>query len=465
MRWTVFLRCERNTDTNTEVPLLSLERDSLPEFAQLGVIHREGKRILWNLQRALLTQQTEHYFACRRPCNQCGAPRTIKDYRGRILRTVYGPVQLRLPRFNRCQCEQASSPYVWLGADYLPNRSTPEWSAMQAALGARVPYREAAFILNAFAPGAGSHNHGTIRNETIRVGSRITLEDAVIAPGQQPGPTTSGAVAIDGTCVKGHRRDGLSRLNVVVGSVGLQEERKAAFAFVQQHEPHQRKLKAMWQRLGCHESTALHVVTDGDTALHNLVKKTFPGTTRHTLDWFHIAMRLNAIERSIGYGLMRANQSAKVIRQVERELESIHHHLWHGDHELVCPWLGEMVDRIEAMIPPHYLDRYSPLRSTLDKMIDLRNYLLGFQEEVVAYSIAHADKQPVSTAPVESLINRLVNHRMNKRQQMRWSIRGAHHVLQVRVALVNQTLAEIFSRWYPGFSTPRVVEFATLKMA
>ena len=108
---------------------------------------------------------------------------------------------------------------------------------MQAALGARVPYREAAFILNAFAPGAGSHNHGTIRNETIRVGSRIALEDSVIAAGQQPDPTASGAVAIDGTCVKGHRREGLSRLNVVVGSVGLREERKATFAFVQQHEP------------------------------------------------------------------------------------------------------------------------------------------------------------------------------------------------------------------------------------
>ena len=38
MRWTVFLRCESNIDTNTEVPLLSLERDSLPDFAQLGLI-------------------------------------------------------------------------------------------------------------------------------------------------------------------------------------------------------------------------------------------------------------------------------------------------------------------------------------------------------------------------------------------------------------------------------------------
>ena len=124
-----------------------------------------------------------------------------------------------------------------------------------------------------------------------------------------------------------------------------------------------------------------------------------------------------------------------------------------------------MVDRIEATTSPDLLDRYSLLRSTLDKMIDLRNYLMGFQEEVVAYSMAHADKQPVSTAPVESLINRLVNHRMNKRQQMRWSIRGAHHVLQVRVALVNRTLAEIFSRWYPGFSMSRVVESATLQLA
>ena len=69
MRWTVFLRCETNTDTNTDVPLLSLERDSLPNFAQLGLIHREEKQIQWKLQRALLAQQTEHYFSCRRPCN------------------------------------------------------------------------------------------------------------------------------------------------------------------------------------------------------------------------------------------------------------------------------------------------------------------------------------------------------------------------------------------------------------
>ena len=117
---------------------------------------------------------------------------------------------------------------------------------------------------------------------------------------------------------------------------------------------------------------------------------------------------------------------------------------------------------MESSIAPAHLDRFSPLRSTLDKVIVLRKYLMRFQEQVVPYSIAHADKQPVSTAPVESLINRLVNHRMNKRQQMSWSIDDALSVLQIRVALVNRTLAKIFTRWYPGFSRARIVEAENL---
>ena len=100
-----------------------------------------------------------------------------------------------------------------------------------------MPYREAAFILNAFVPGVGPHNHVTIRNETTPVGGRIALEESVGASNQQPSPMQSATVAIDGTYVRGHRREGLSRLHVVVGSVGPVEARRAAFAFVQQHKP------------------------------------------------------------------------------------------------------------------------------------------------------------------------------------------------------------------------------------
>jgi hypothetical protein len=34
-------------------------------------------------------------------------------------------------------------------------------------------------------------------------------------------------------------------------------------------------------------------------------------------------------------------------------------------------------------------------------------------------------------------VNHLVNARMNKRRQMRWSPRGAHRVLQVRAAVLD----------------------------
>jgi len=43
----------------------------------------------------------------------------------------------------------------------------------------------------------------------------------------------------------------------------------------------------------------------------------------------------------------------------------------------------------------------------------------------------------VSSCGVESTVNFLINHRMNKRQQMRWSRRGARSVLQVRAAVLN----------------------------
>lgn len=35
---------------------------------------------------------------------------------------------------------------------------------------------------------------------------------------------------------------------------------------------------------------------------------------------------------------------------------------------------------------------------------------------------------------------------------MRWTPRGAHLLLQVHTRVLNDTLAEDFHRWYPGFA-------------
>jgi hypothetical protein len=41
---------------------------------------------------------------------------------------------------------------------------------------------------------------------------------------------------------------------------------------------------------------------------------------------------------------------------------------------------------------------------------------------------------------------------MVKKQQMRWTPRGAHLLLQVRTHVLNDQLANDFRRWYPGFN-------------
>ena len=55
----------------------------------------------------------------------------------------------------------------------------------------------------------------------------------------------------------------------------------------------------------------------------------------------------------------------------------------------------------------------------------------------------------ISTAFVESTINQVVSKRMVKKQQMRWTKRGAHLLLQVRTQVLNDEWRGTFCQWYP----------------
>ena len=57
----------------------------------------------------------------------------------------------------------------------------------------------------------------------------------------------------------------------------------------------------------------------------------------------------------------------------------------------------------------------------------------------------------ISTAFVESTVNQVISKRMVKKQQMQWTPRGAHLLLQTRTKVINDELEEAFRRWYPRF--------------
>jgi hypothetical protein len=52
---------------------------------------------------------------------------------------------------------------------------------------------------------------------------------------------------------------------------------------------------------------------------------------------------------------------------------------------------------------------------------------------------------------VESAVGEIIAWRMNKRQQMRWSRATVRPFLDVRTAVLNDTLEDAFRRRYSGF--------------
>jgi len=49
------------------------------------------------------------------------------------------------------------------------------------------------------------------------------------------------------------------------------------------------------------------------------------------------------------------------------------------------------------------------------------------------------------------MINQVVAKLFSKRQQMQWTPRGAHLLLQTRTRVLNGELVSRFRQWYPGF--------------
>jgi hypothetical protein len=50
--------------------------------------------------------------------------------------------------------------------------------------------------------------------------------------------------------------------------------------------------------------------------------------------------------------------------------------------------------------------------------------------------------------------------RFCKKQQMQWTKRGAHLLLQTRVKTLNGELGEMFKRWYPDMQVEELAEAA-----
>lgn len=149
------------------------------------------------------------------------------------------------------------------------------------------------------------------------------------------------------------------------------------------------------------------------------------------LDWFHIAMKFRAIEQSAQRfpDLLAPNG-----RSIQDEIASAKWMAWHGKGVDAVERIKRLHDMLE-LTPEH--PAYSALWWTLRKTYW---YLESNSQYLVNYGWRYRRRMAISSSIAESAVNEVVSLRCAKKRQMRWTDKGAHLIVQFRVAVLNGEL-------------------------
>src|SRR6201987_703267 len=92
------------------------------------------------------------------------------------------------------------------------------------------------------------------------------------------------------------------------------------------------------------------------------------------------------------------------------------------------PWSPRSNQKLPAVVQ----------RKLLKAVREFGTYITANRPFIPNYGDRYRHGETISTAFVESAINQAVSKRMVKKQQMRWTDRAAHLLLQVRTRVLNE---------------------------
>ena len=84
----------------------------------------------------------------------------------------------------------------------------------------------------------------------------------------------------------------------------------------------------------------------------------------------------------------------------------------------------------------------------------LLTYIRQNKAAIVDYGARYRSGRRIASSLAESAVDTLVARRLVKKQQMQWSLKGAHRMLQVRAAVLNGDLSKRLA-WQPPEPTRR----------
>lgn len=425
-------------------------------YGDVGLSINDGKKIMAAVQSAVVRHEAETYSLFRRVCPDCHTFRSVKDYTTRRIRTVFGTVKVRNPRWMLCQdCYPGVVIAFAPLQEICPDRATPELMELTAQLGSMMPYRQAAKVLSELLPIEPTETHATVRKRTIKIGER--LDDQVAREErharsqtderrqlemQIPGDRRKEfVISIDTANVRSADLNSARNFELVVarcgrGGRGEPGGRYFTTGSTDQTALRNRALHALQQEGYCGFGDVT-VISDGAEILKRL-PRAMPKPTGHIIDWFHIAMKIQPMQQIADHIVRSQSGSSEALRTIDRDIRAVKWRLWHGRVDRAVRDLKRLVAGLKQLQG----DGEFSIARLHSLGLQLLTYIRSNRSAIVNYGKRYRADLRVATTLAESAVNSLVGKRMVKKQQMRWSIHGAHMLMQVRTADLNGELRD-----------------------
>ena len=447
--------------------IASLQRTEL-KMETLGLTLAEGKTILCEIQRVVVERQVAECLEPYRHCSACGQPQHGKGQHDLPMRTVFGKMKIPSPRIVYCDCQPHETKSFSPLAQLLPERTTPEMLFLETKWSALMSYGVTSDLLQEVLPMDSPLHASTIREHVFRVAERMEkelgkeqwcfIEGCERDWNKLPPPNGPLTVGIDGGYLRGRNKE---HFEVIAGKSLLafrrdeeQDEELSGkcFAFVQTYdEKPKRRLFEVLRSQGMSMNQQVEFLSDGGEDVRNVQLYLNP-EAEHLLDWFHLTMRLTVLlqtAKGVPEKIQDEDGEERELRpQALKLLESVKWYLWHGNAFQALQKLEYLEMDLEGA---SYSSKNENIRKLLKGVQELHTYVERNQNFLPNYGERYRNGERIASGFVESAVNQVVSKRMIKHQQMQWTHRGAHLLLQIRTRVLNEEWEDTFRRWYPDF--------------
>ena len=444
--------------------VFAADRDDLAPDT-LGLQLAEAKDLLAAVQDTLAGQQASAAITRQVACPDCGRARRHKDTRTIVVRSLFGALRLASPRWWHCDCRDQPTRTFQPLAELLPERTTPELAYLQARFAALVSYGITAALLGELLPLGRRLHPAVVRRQTQAVAQRLEDELGEERPSfidtcqrdreELPRPDLPIVVGLDGGYV--HSSQQRSRTDgwfeVIAGKAIPADGRPACFGYVQTYDTKpKRRLFEVLKSQGMQANQQVTFLTDGGEDIRDLPLY-LNAQAEHLLDWFHLTMRITVMA-NMAKSLRPPppdrespdEPPADLANEIGTQLQRLKWFCWHGNVFRALQTIDDLIFDLDITEP------YPEQARLLNAVREFDSYIRANAGRIPNYGERQRAGEAISTAFTESAVNQVISKRMVKKQQMRWTPRGAHLLLQVRTRVLNDQLADDFRRWYPGFN-------------